>query len=135
MIVTTAARTGESNEIAEIKGQLHSVVRKRLAKLAKIPLVQIARFLDPTQQRSMTTASVNNTVIVLIDIVNDRFRAVHFPNTMMTLWSHKLSACNGWPADQLGATLDASVNLAKTDALDWWRANTSMLSPLDAVAR
>jgi hypothetical protein len=86
----------------------------------------------------MDAASVNDTVLMLIDIVNDRFRAVHSPNTTTTPWSHKLSACNGWPADQLGTALDAYVNLDKsnaTDALDWWRAHAGMLSPMDAVAR
>jgi hypothetical protein len=138
MIAATAARTGDSEKIAEIKGQLHAAVHKRLVKLAESPLVQIARFLDPTQQRSMDAASVNDTVLMLIDIVNDRFRAVHSPNTTTTPWSHKLSACNGWPADQLGTALDAYVNLDKsnaTDALDWWRAHAGMLSPMDAVAR
>ena len=113
-------------------------MHKRLLKLAESPLVQIARSLDPTQQRDMDTVRVGATVRKLIEIVNDRFKTTPSSNLPSTPWEDMISAYNGWPAEQLSMALRAYVNWNKSDASDaliWWRANANALRPLDTIAR
>jgi hypothetical protein len=101
MLAATAAHAGDHDGIAMIKKQLQDAACRRLAAS---PLVQIARYLDPTQHKGALGADstdVDDLVFKMGQIVDDTVRATRHPDATQGRWVHAFSSYNGWPASQL----------------------------------